>query len=174
MTEETTGPVVTGGAPAPGLTNAEKLTALQTYLKALKSIEEHLRAATLADMQRNRSERVGAYMPDGEKIGAVGYNGGRKTAKVINAAAAMAWCEEKYPDAIVKAINPAFLKSLTDHAAKVGMVGEPGVDPDDGEMLAFIEVQQGNPYVTVTTTQEGVARMTQLANGFAGMLEAGQ
>lgn len=172
MTEQTTGGAITGAAPAGGLTNAEKLTALQTYLKALRPMEEHLRAAAVADMQAARAERVGAYLPDGEKIGAVRLNKGRKTAKVVNPTEALAWCLKKYPEAIVSAINPAFLKKITDHAAAVGMVGEPGVDPIDGEVLDFIEVQQGSPSVTVTTTPEGVARMTELAHGFAGMLEA--
>jgi len=171
MTEQTTG-AVHHGAPTDGLTNAEKLTALQTYVKALKPMEEHLRRAALADLQSAKAERVGAYLPSGEKIGAVSLSKGRKTAKVTDAAAALRWCLAKYPEAIVQAINPAFLKKLTDHSAAVGMIGEPGVDPETGEALDFIEVQQGDPYVTVTTTKEGVAHMTQLAHGFAGMLEA--
>lgn len=164
MTDET--------SPA-DLTDAEKLTALQTYLKALKPVEEQLRATVTADLGARRVERVGAYLPGGEKLGAVGYNPGNKTAKVIDQAAALRWCIERYPDEIVKAINPAFLKAILD-CSKSGAVGEPGVDPVTGELLPFIEVQQGSPFVTVTTTREGVDRMTALAHGFAGMLGAGQ
>lgn len=171
MTTETHGAPTDGGPVGGELTNAEKLTALTSYLKAIKPMEEHLRAATAADMAANRAERVGAFMPDGEKIGAVGYNPGNKKARVKDPAAALAWCLAKYPDAIVQAINPTFLKNLTDHAAKVGEVGEPGVDPRDGEALDFIEVERGAAFVTVTPTKEGVARMTALAHGFAGMLE---
>lgn len=171
MTEQTTGAVDHGAQPD-GLTNAEKLTALQTYLKALKPMEEHLRVAALADMQAARAERVGAYLPDGEKIGTVGLNKGRKSARVTDDAAALTWVEKNYPEAIRKSINPAWLKALTDYAAEVGQPGEPGVDPRSGEVLPFIEVRQGNPFLTVTTTKEGVARMTELAHGFAGMLEA--
>jgi len=171
MTEQTTGGAITGAAPAAGMTNAEKLVALQTYNKALKPMEEHLRAATLTDMQDARAERVGAYLPGGEKIGTVGVNAGRKTARVTDARAALLWAMNKYPDEITRIVNPAFLKALTDYAALFAEAGEPGVDPKDGELLDFIQVQQGAPYVTVTTTKEGVAHMTKLAHGFAGMLE---
>jgi hypothetical protein len=172
MTDQTTGAPTDGGPARGELTNAEKLTALGAYAKALKPMEEALRAATLDDMRRNRAERVGAYMPDGEKIGAVGYNPGNKKASVTDSAAALAWCLAKYPDAIVQAVNPTFLKNLTDYAAKVGEVGEPGVDPRTGEVLDFITVERGAAFVTVTPTKEGVARMAALAGGFAGMLES--
>jgi hypothetical protein len=171
VTDQTTGPVDNGGALADGLTDAEKLTALQTYMKALKPLEEALRAAVTADMAARRVERVGAYLPGGDKIGSVGLAKGRKTATVTDPTAALRWALAKYPETIVQAINPAFLKAITDYAAKVGEAGEPGVDPADGQMLDFIEVRQGAPYVTVSTTKEGVARMTELAHGFAGMLE---
>lgn len=162
----------TDGGPAPdGMTDAEKLTALQTYLKALEPIEKSLRERVTRQLGELKVERVGAYLPDGEKLGAVGYNAGRKSAKVTDPAAALAWCIARYPDEIVRAINPAFLKKLTAYAGAVGAVGEPGVDPLTGEILPFIEVQQGGAFVTVTTTKEGVARMTQLAYGFAGMVE---
>jgi hypothetical protein len=153
------------------LTDAERLAALETYVKTLKTITDGLRATVTEDMGVRRVERVGAYLPDGTKMAAVGYNGGRKTAKVTDPAAALKWCLDRHPDEIVQAVNPAYLKALTDYALKVGEVGEPGVDPHTGELLDFIEVQQGSPYVTVTTTKEGVARMQALAYGFAGMLE---
>lgn len=159
--------------PVDGLTDAEKLAALETYLKTLEPIAKALRAQVTADMGARRVERVGAYLPDGTKMAAVGYSGGRKTAKVTDSAAALKWCQAQYPEAIVQAINPAFLKAITDHSAKVGFVGEPGVDPHTGELLTFIEVVQGNPYVTVTTTTEGVDRLAALAGGFVAMLEGG-
>lgn len=172
MTDETTGGAATGAPAGGGLTDAEKLTALQTYLKALKPIEEELRRKVTADLRERRVERVGAYLPGmTEKIGAVGYNPGRKSAKVVDSAAALRWCLERHPEAVVQAITPGFLKGLTDYASRMGEVGESGVDPYTGEALDFIEVVQGDPYVTVTVTKEGVARMTALANGFAGILE---
>jgi hypothetical protein len=172
MTNETNGVATTGGPAGAGMTDAEKLTALQTYMKALKPLEEALRAAVAADLKVRKVEKVGAYLPDGEKLGAVGLNPGRKTATVTDSGAALRWALAHRPEAVVQTVAPAFLKALTDYAAKVGEPGEPGVDPETGEVLDFIEVRQGNPFVTVTTTKEGIARMTQLAHGFAGMLEA--
>lgn len=156
----------------PELTEAEKLTALETYTKTLSGITTALRARVTEDMGARHVEKVGAYLPDGLKLGSVAYQPGNKSAKVTDPAAALRWCLAKYPDEIVKAVNPAFLTALTDYAKKVGMVGEPGVDPRDGEMLDFIKVVQGSPFVRVTTTEEGVARMQALAHGFTGMLEA--
>lgn len=154
------------------LTDAEKLTALETYVKTLKGLSDGLRAAVTADLKARRVERVGAYLPDGTKLGAVGYNEGRKAAKVTDPAAALAWCIKRYPEEIVKAISPAFLTKLLD-AAKDGEVGGHGVDPMTGEELPFITVTRGEPFVTVTKTPEGTARMTALALGFPKMLGGG-
>jgi len=172
VTNQTTGPVDNGGALADGLTDAEKLAALGTYIKTLKAIEDGLRTAVTADMKARRVEKVGAYLPGGEKIGAVAYRAGNKSATVTDTGAALRWALARRPEAVIQQVAPAFLKSLTDYAAKVGQPGEPGVDPETGEVLPFIEVRQGNPYVSITTTPEGMARMTALAHGFAGMLEA--
>jgi hypothetical protein len=156
----------------PELTDAEKLAALGTYIKVLTEMEQALRADVTKDMGARKVEKVGAYLPDGTKMASVTRSNGRKTARVQDAAAALRWCIKQYPEAIVQAINPAFLKGITDYSAKVGTVGDPGVDPRTGEALDFIEVVQGNPYVSITTTTEGVASMAALAHGFAGMLGA--
>lgn len=154
------------------LTDAEKLTALDTYIKTLKGLSDGLRAAVTADMKARRVERVGAYLPDGTKLGAVTFNEGRKTVKVTDPAAALTWLINRYPEQIVNAINPAFLAKLLD-AAKNGEVGSHGVDPWTGEELPFITVAQGEPFVTVNKTAEGSARMTDLAMGFPKMLGGG-
>lgn len=179
MTDESTGAPTVGGPSGDELTNAEKLTALQAYTKALKPIEDALRAAVVAELGARKVERVGAYLPGadgkpGEKMGAVAYSPGRKTAVVTDAAAALKWCLERHPEAVIRAITPGFLKGLTDYAARVGEVGESGVCPDTGEALDFITVRRGDPFVTVTPTKLGIARMTALASGFAGLLEAGE
>lgn len=169
MTDIVTGPDYV----PPVLTDAEKLTAIETYLKTLTAMAKTLRATVTADMGTRRVERVGAYLPDGEKMGAVGYSTGRKSVKVTDEAAALAWCQNRYPGEVVavEMIRPAFLKKLLD-TAKALPVDSAGVDPATGELLDFIQVSQGDPFVTVTTTDEGVARMETLAHGFAGMLEA--
>jgi hypothetical protein len=151
------------------LTDAEKLTALETYIKTLKGMADELRLSVTDDLGKRHVERVGAFLPDGTKLGSVTYKAGTKTAKVTDPAAAMAWCLRAHPDEIVKAINPAFLKRILD-LAKTGAVGEHGYDPTSGEELPFITVVKGDPGIMVTKTPEGTARMEALAHGFARIL----
>jgi len=157
------------------LTDAEKLAALETYLKVLKSTADTLRASVTTDMRDRNVERVGAYLPDGTKMASVSYSDGRKAVRVIDEAGALAWAERNYPDEVqtVRTIRPGFLKKLLDVAGSLP-VGSMGLDSATGELLPFIQVQQGNPYVTVTTTKDGVNRMATLAGGFVAMLEAGR
>lgn len=163
---------MTDTTPGHELTDAEKVIALETYVKTLKGISDGLRAALPAALAASHVERVGAYLPDGTKLGAVTLKKGAKTVKVTDPAAALAWCLRNYPDEIVKAINPAFLKKILDWN-KRGEVGCHGVDPATGEELPFITIEQGEPGIMVTKTDEGVARMEALARGFTRALEAG-
>jgi hypothetical protein len=157
------------------LTDAEKLAALETYLKVLDPMSKALRESVTKDMGKRHVEKVGAYLPDGAKIASVTRSEGRKSVKVTDEAAALAWAERNYPDEVqtVRIIRPAFLKKLLDVAGSLP-VGSAGLDSATGEELPFIEVYQGNPYVTVTTTEDGRDRMATLAGGFVAMLEAGQ
>lgn len=160
----------------PGLTDAEKLAALGTYVKVLSETEKGLRAAVVADMGKRHVEKIGAYLPDGTKMASVSRSDGKRTARVTDEAKALAWCLRAHPEEVqtVQIIRPAYLKMLLELAvADEAPAGAVGMDPKTGEALPFIEVQQGSPYVTVTTTSEGKARMEALAHGFAGMLEAG-
>lgn len=159
-------------APAPDqLTDAEKLAAVETYLKVLKGYADTLRSDVTKDLGERRVEKVGAYLPNGTKIASVSYRSGAKTARITDDAAALAWTERVHPEQIMKAVRPAFLAMLLEHAKKEIEVGGHGFDPWSGEELEWIEVVKGQPGVTVTTTAEGRALMTQLAGGFAGMLE---
>lgn len=165
------GPLDFGGPDEGELTDAEKLAALGTYIKVLTTMERRLRTAVEKDMGVRRVEKVGAYLPDGTKMASVSRSDGKKTAKVTDPAYARIWVRERYPSEIIESINPAFLKKLTDHAQANCLIGEHGVDPKTGEELPFITVEQGNPYVSITTTDEGVAALTALAHGFAHVLE---
>lgn len=169
MTDNIPGAAHDGGPD--GLTDAEKLAALETYIKVLEPVAKALRLRVTLDMGRSRVEKVGAYLPDGTKMASVSRSEGAERAKVTNDLAALAWCLERHPDEVetVQVIRPAFLKMLLDAAKAAGT----GVDPRTGEALPFIEVQRGAPYVSISTTEGGVERMTALAHGFAGMLEAG-
>jgi hypothetical protein len=172
MTDTSTpDPLDFGGPDEGGLTDAEKLAALGTYLKVLGGTERELRTAVTDDMGKRHVEKVGAYLPDGTKMASVARSDGKRTVK-INEDAALKWCAERYPDEVVtvQMVRPAFLKKLADIAGSLP-VGSKGLDSATGEELDFVEVMQGSPYVTVTTTPEGVARMETLAHGFARMLE---
>lgn len=161
------------GGPVRALTDVEKLAALDTYLKVLGETAAALRAKVTADMGARHDERVGAFLPDGTKIASVTRSGGNKKARVTNGEGLLFWCRLRHPEHVytVEAVRPAYLSLLMDVAGSLP-VGSKGVDPSTGEELPFIEVQQGNPYVTITGTKEGKARMSALAHGFAGMLEA--
>lgn len=159
------------------LTDKQKLVALELFFRLIKATTDDLRAKVTKDMGDNDDERVGAKLPDGTKIGTVTYSEGRRTAKVTDEAAALAWCERAHPSEVqtIKIIRPAYLKMLLDLAkADDAPAGARGVDPETGEELDFIEVQQGQPFVSVTSTKEGVARMSALASGFPRMLGGAQ
>jgi len=153
------------------LTDEEKLAAIETYLKVLTPMAKALRARVTADMGKRHVEKVGAYLPGGTKMASVTRSDGRRSVQ-YDAAEALAWCAERYPGEIetITQVRPAFLEKLLDVAGSLP-VGSKGLDPATGEELPFIEVTQGAPYVTITTTEEGVARMTALAHGFTAMLE---
>jgi hypothetical protein len=176
MTDTTPG-AATDGGPGQGLTDAEKLAALGTYIKVLTDMEKDLRAAVTSDMGKRHVEKVGAYLPDGTKMASVSHTPGRKSARVTDDAAALAWCLRNHPEEVqtVQMIRPAYLKMLLDLAkADDAAAGSLGMDPLTGEELPFIEVTQGSPFVTITTTTDGRNRMAALAGGFAGMLEGPQ
>jgi len=174
MTDQTTGAVQGDGPPGRELTSKQQLVALETYIKFIKSIADGLRVQVTGEMGANDEERVGAKLPDGTKLGAIGYSQGRRTAKLIDEAAALAWCRRAHPSEVVtvEVIRPAYLKMLLDLAkADDAPAGSEGVDPKTGEVLPFIRVEQGQPFVSVTSTKEGTERMARLAAGFAATLE---
>lgn len=164
----------TNGVPneTPALTDAEKLVALDLYAKALAPYGTALRGTITEDFAARRVEKVGAYLPDGTKIGSVSYRKGAKTARITDEAEAVRWAVKHHPEQIMQAVRPAFLTMLLEIAKKDGVVGGHGFDPSTGEELPWIDVVEGPPGVTVTSTPEGKERMAAIAGGFAGMIEA--
>ena len=157
------------------LTDVQRLAVLDIYLKLLKPIGERLRERVTKQMGDEDQERVAARLPGGPKIASIGYSDGRTTVTLTDGEAALAWCLKKYPSEVVtiQAIRPAFLKKLLD-AAKDQSPGNHGYDPETGEELPFIDVGHGSPFVTVTTTPEGIAQISGLVDGFSKMLEGPQ
>jgi len=153
------------------LTDAEKLAALETYIKVLKGQADALRANVTTDLGKRHVEKVGAYLPGGTKMASVSYRPGAKSARITDEAEATRWAIRNHPEQIMQVVRPAYLAMLLDYAKKESEIGGHGFDPATGEELDWIEVVKGPPGVTVTTTAEGRARMAELAGGFAGMLE---
>lgn len=171
MTTETTGAALEEGGP--GLTDRQRLAALDAYLKALKPVADALRAKVEGDMAAAHDERVGAHLPDGTKLASITRSDGKKSVKVTDEAALLAWCKKEHPEHVytVEMVRPAYRTFLTDVAGSLPL-GSKGLDPSTGRELPFIEVQQGSPYVTVTATPEGKQRMQALAHGFGRTLGA--
>lgn len=155
----------------PELTDVQKLVALDLYSKALKPHADAMRARVTEQMAADDDERKAAKLPDGTKIGAVSYRKGAKTARISDHDAALRWAMKEHPEQIMQAVRPAFLSMLLEIAKKEVEVGGNGYDPATGQILDWIEVVEGAPGVTVTSTPEGKARMAQIAGGFAGMIE---
>lgn len=176
MTNQTPGAVATdGGGPVVWEpTNAEKLAALDMYIKTLTAMASSLRHTVTIDMGTQHVEKVGAYLPDGTKIASVSRLEGNKSVKVSNEADLLAWCLKNYPDEVqtvtAQTVRPAFLKKLLDDS-KSQPVG-PGLDTRTGQELPFIQVTRGDPFVRVDTTDEGVTAMGRLAYDFLDMIEA--
>lgn len=159
--------------PTIPLSDIEKVAALDTYLKAIKTINDKLRASVEKQMGDNHDERKGAVLADGTKLASITRSDGSKKARVTDEQELLFWARLRHPEQVytIEAVRPAFIDALLT-AAKGGEVGEPGFDPSTGEILDFIEVVQGNPYITITATKEGKARMQALADGFPLALEA--
>jgi len=166
MTDETNGAATTGGPAGGELTPVQQLVALDAYSKALDPHIKAMRARVTEQMADGDAERLAAKLPDGTKIGAVSWRKGSVTARITDDAAALAWCLKEHPEEIMQAIRPAFLSLLLDIAKKEGF----GFDPATGQALPWIQVGQGAPGITVTTTPEGKTFASSLVGGFAGMI----
>jgi len=71
------------------LTDAEKLAALETYIKVLKGQADALRANVTTDLGKRHVEKVGAYLPGGTKMASVSYRPGSKSARITDEAEAI-------------------------------------------------------------------------------------
>lgn len=146
------------------MSGGDLLAALDTVVKTLAERVKTLRATVEATMGSTRAERIGAYAGD-EKLAAIERYPGNLTARVVDERAAVKWCGELYPhnlDEIV-VIQPAFLTSILEHSAKTRRPGEHGVDPKTGQVLDWIVIERGSPYVKVAPTEDGRAVAQQIA-----------
>lgn len=78
---------------------------------------------------------------------------GRSSIRVTDEAALLAWVKEHHPSEIVESVNPAFMKTFTAVGDVVIWQGEP---------VDFMEVQTGDPYITVKGNAETPFLVAQL------------
>lgn len=85
-----------------------------------------------------------AAVVDGTVLGHVTMAKGRKTARVVNDAAVLAYVKAHYPTEVEvsEQVRPAFLKTLLDDAVKKGAF----LDSDGVVIDGLIEVVEGSPY----------------------------
>lgn len=116
--------------------------AVKWMLERLKTLEAELKTS----LGLRAGERVSADF-GGFHLGFVTMARGRKTARVVNEAAFLAYVKARFPGEVevVERVNPAFQKRLLDEAAKQGAFKD-----DDGITIdGIIQVTQGEPYPVV-------------------------
>lgn len=88
-------------------------------------------------------ERKAAVI-DGHVLGHISMAKGRKTAKVVDEAALLAFVKDRYPTEVEvqERVAPAFLKQLLDGVAKRGAL----IDSDGVVIGGLIDIVEGAPY----------------------------
>jgi hypothetical protein len=122
-----------------------------------------VKADLLDRMVDNGVERVRVVDVDGDNLGAVTLNAGRKSAKVTDPAEFTAWVADRYPGEMVQAVRESFVKKLLDAATAENVP----VDTATGEVIPGVEIVAGEPYLTVRPNDLARTRMraTLLASG---------
>lgn len=119
-------------------------------LAVLKVLAEQMKAAkTSADSAVTGSwrpkDRTTAVLPTGDEIGTVTLASGRKTARLSDEAAFLAWVKATHPDEMetvtITRPNPQFVARLMSAAQKLGHP----VDAATGEEVPGITVVEGEP-----------------------------
>lgn len=120
-------------------------TATLALCKWLKDRIKDWEAEAKRDLGLLPGERKAAVV-DGTVLGHVTMAKGRKTARVVNEAAVLAYVKAHHPTEIeyvaLEQVRPAFLKTLLDDAVKKGAF----VDADGVVIDGLIEVVEGAPY----------------------------
>lgn len=117
-----------------------------------------------------------AAVVDGAVLGHVTMAKGRKTARVADEAALLAWVKAHHPTEIevvpaVERVQPGFLKHLLDEAAKKGA----HIDSDGVVIDGLIDVTEGDPYPISKPTDDADITIAGLlkrgALGVSGLKE---
>lgn len=118
-------------------------TATLALCRWLKDRVKDWEAEAKRDLGLLPGERKAAVV-DGTVLGHVTMAKGRKTARVVNEAAVLAYVKAHHPTEVEvsEQVRPAFLKTLLDDAVKKGAF----LDSDGVVIDGLIEVIEGSPY----------------------------
>lgn len=138
-------------------------------LLVLKVLSERLREAKTPLEAHARelmepSDRTAVKMGD-ELLGTVTVVNGRRTPRVADERALLAWVKDQYPSEVqtVETVRPAFVKAVLDAARdfgepvdpRTGEVGVPGVVVGTGESYPMIRLTADADAVVATAWQAG-------------------
>lgn len=128
------------------------LVALEAYHELLKKEIDRVRAKVRVEMTASEVTTKTPKSPRGEKLGTVTLTDGRRTAVVTSEAAALAWVKLFHPTEVEspERVRPAYLGTLLDASKEAGV----GVDPATGQLLPWIDVVEGDPFLTVRKLDE--------------------
>lgn len=93
-------------------------------------------------------DRNAALLPDGTEIGAVTLASGKKSAKVNDDDAYLAWVLETHPEEVeqitttVTRVKPDYTERTLSYARQTGHA----LDPATGEIVPGVKVEEGDPY----------------------------
>lgn len=128
-------------------------------LAVLKVLSERLREARvlLEKQARELMEPVDRLVVrvDDEVVGAVTVVNGRRTARVVDAAALLAWVKDNRPTEVqtVESVRSSYVTAVLSAAKDLGVA----VDSITGELVPGIEVTVGDPYPMIRLTADADA-----------------
>jgi len=124
--------------------SALRVATLRALADKVKEASDRAREAMRAELEETGAEKSTAYLPDGTKAATVSYVAGKRTARVTDERALLAWVRKNRPQELEGQIRPAYLSVLLDSAAKRGVC----VDEATGEVIPGVEAANGQPFVS--------------------------
>lgn len=94
---------------------------------------------------------------NGQPLGKATLTAGRARLVVTDEAALLSWLKQQHPTEVVESPNPAYLKALEARAKEVG-----GVIDNAGEVVPGVELQAGEPYVSVRKDKDAPLLVAQM------------
>jgi hypothetical protein len=139
---------------------ARRALVAKTVADEIKKVGDAAKADLLAIMEDGGTERIRVTDDQGEDFGTVTRSPGRTLARIIDPEAFLIWVEQRYPDQIVRSVNPAFVDRLLAGAVRRG-------DPVDeqGEEMPGVQIGVGQAYLTVRPTPAARKQAAQILAG---------